>query len=43
MFDPLPKQTEEMLKSMKSIMNLDASVKTIKPTIALLELQCSML
>ena len=41
MFDQLPKQNEEMLKSMKSKMNLDAFVKTIKPTIALLELQYS--
>ncbi len=39
MFDQLPKQNEEMLKSMQSMMNLDAFVNTIKPTIALLELQ----
>ena len=43
MFDQLPKQNEAMLKSTHSMMNLDAFVKTIKPTVALLELQRLML
>lgn len=43
MFDQPPKQSEEMLKSMQSTVNLDAFIKTIKPMIDLLELQRSML
>ena len=43
MFDPLPKQNEEMLKSMQSMMNLDAFEKTMKPMSDLLNLQRSML
>jgi phasin family protein len=43
MFDQLLKQNEEMLKSMQSIMNLDAFEKAMKPMTDLLELQRSML
>ena len=43
MFDQLLKQNEEMLKSMQSMMNLDAFEKTMKPMTDLLELQRSML
>ena len=43
MFDQLPKQNEEMSKTMQAMMNLDAFVKTIKPMTHLLELQRSML
>ena len=43
MFDQLLEQNEEILKSMQSMMNLDAFVKIIKPRIAPPELQRSML
>ena len=43
MFDQLLKQNEEMLKSMQSMMNLDAFEKAMKPMSDLLELQRSML
>ena len=43
MFDQLLKLNEEMLKSMQSMMNLDAFEKAMKPMTDLLELQRSML
>ena len=43
MFDQLLKLNEEMLKSMQSMMNLDAFEKAMKPMTDLLELQRAML